>query len=315
MSRASTWVRGVWNAHLKQDSLIESEVEQRFILLSFGWNCAEYVRGHMQSIEQQRYDNYIHVVVDDGSTDRSYSEIVSHKHAKVIAHRNDTRVGWLRNSILYVDQYIQGDEDILLQVDLDDRLAHPKVLSHLNGLFAQEDLWVVHGGRGWPRSILRDRSFRANEKWGRFSPPRAFRAFLWKAIDKEDFKGPDGQYALSAQDRALYYPVLEMTPRNKLRSAETELYVYNQEHGIHRSEDESRIRQQADNARWFRSKRPYPILKRDSLACFHTRDIKKVALLTAKPNKDSTQSVREKRPPHGIGFLYSILRNEKDLQV
>jgi glycosyltransferase involved in cell wall biosynthesis len=252
----------IWK-QLLPSRLPRREPEQRFIVLSFGWNCERYLRRHVESVREQRYDNFVHVVVDDGSSDDTYQEMVRNRHPRMVIHRNPQNLGWLNSAVLHVDQHIESEDDIILQADLDDRLGHRDVFSFLDGLFRRGDYWLVHGGRGWPADVVHARSFRTHDRWaGPFHHPRAFRAFLWNAIDKEDFRGPDGTYARSAQDRALYYPILEMTPSDRQCPTTKRLYAYNRKHSIRKSGDERIVRRQLENEEWFRSKKPYPLLSR-----------------------------------------------------
>ncbi|GAH09922.1 unnamed protein product, partial [marine sediment metagenome] len=71
---------------------------------------------------------------------------------------------------------------------------------------------------------LENRTFRKSPA---FSHLKTFRAFLWQAIDKEDFKGPKGEFAPCCYDRALMYPMLEMTPTEKIRFIKEHIYMYN----------------------------------------------------------------------------------------
>lgn len=46
--------------------------EKRIAVISPFWNAGTYIKNHVLSVAQQDYENYIHILIDDASTDNSY---------------------------------------------------------------------------------------------------------------------------------------------------------------------------------------------------------------------------------------------------
>lgn len=240
----------------------------RFVIFSAGFNSESYVKSHFESVQNQSYKNYIHIIVDDATTDKTSLLVNQYKDNKTIVYKNKTNLGWLHNSVKYLTPNV-SDEDVIVLVDLDDWLAHDRVLEFINNIYKNENCWITYGvfkqsdGKvyskgGYSSHILNRRAFRKTG-W-RFVHLHTFKAFLWKAINKNDLLGPDKEYARYAYDIAIAYPLLEMTPPDKLRFINQILYIYNVDNRyndfkVHR-------RQQKKLKNWFKSKPSYSILNR-----------------------------------------------------
>lgn len=226
----------------------------RMIVFSCGWNCSKWIDKHMLSIQQQSYENFVHVIVDDASTDKT-SKVVrnflfEHKDIdNVFLHRQTTNQKWLANATEVLDEYIHDDEDIIVVVDLDDWLAHCHVLEEVNRLYNESQCWITYGAfvssdgkRIRPEHCeKKKREARVFQQmaWG-FTHLKTFKAFLWRSIDKEDFK-VNGTFVSCCYDRALMYPMFYMTPSDKIKCILDPLYILNTENPlrtktIHREE-------------------------------------------------------------------------------
>jgi len=249
----------------------------RLVVFSAGWNCEKYVGKCLRSIYAQTYKNYIHVVVDDASTDGTYSEILKYKSDKTVVYRNKKNIKWLNNAVKYLDLNIESEEDVIAIIDLDDWLIGTDVFRKVSKAYDRKGAWVTYGQCSCPLSgkkkrirpagatpeILKARDFR-NSAWV-FTHLQTFKAFLWNAIDKKDFLGPDGKYVLRTYDRALMYPILEMTLSDKICFMEGVVYFYNQGNPlcnfrIHRLGQDKEVL--VSYKKWFRSRPRYGLLKR-----------------------------------------------------
>jgi len=240
-----------------------------FIVFSSGRNCQNYASANINSIKNQNYNNFIHIVIDDNSTDNTWKCIQELKHDKLITYQNTQRNYWIANAKRYLEPIIQSENDIIIIVDLDDHLVHSQVLTKLNDIYNTKDMWVVYGnhninqdgtklfGKPIPPIILKEKTFRI-AKWG-VAHPRTFRAFLWKYIKDEDLRDEEGQYFKCSYDRAILYPIIEMSPPDKIYSNPEWFYSYNisNPNNVGRKNPEL----QTKTSRYIKSKIPYKTLE------------------------------------------------------
>ena len=243
----------------------------KFVVMTCVYNGQPWIGRCMSSVRNQTYKNYVHIVVDDASTDKTYTEMEIHEHERVRLYRNDENVKWVRNALMFLNNSVLGEEDVVVILDGDDWLAHNEVLSWLHQIYTLSKAWMTYSLFEYPdgkrdsswigqysTEVLMDRTFR-DDVW-RFTHLRTFKAFLWNALDKDDLRGPDGNYTPYTYDQALLFPMLEMCPYGTIKFIDNVLYVYNNENPLC-VENYDKVKQQA-LGRWFRSKPRYEILER-----------------------------------------------------
>lgn len=217
---------------------IGMENEQRFILFSAGYNGKKWIERHFKLLHAQTHTNFVHIVVDDASTDGSYEEILKYADERTVVYKNVENMGWVYNATKYIDRHIQSPEDIVIGYDLDDWFAHEEVLERLNEIYVQQACWATYGGfvrstgrmkaenwQGYSDNVVKRKLYR-KAKW-RFWAMRTFKAFLWRAINKDDFKGPDGEWPKTTYDYAIGFPLLELCPPERMKYVKEVLYIYN----------------------------------------------------------------------------------------
>jgi hypothetical protein len=122
-------------------------------------------------------------------------------------------------------------------LDGDDWLPNSKVLTMMNEIYSDENIWITNGsfiysdGR---KGFSKKQENIDNIRNGDFtaSHMRTWRAFLWRKIKVEDLKDDNGQYWQVAGDLAFLYPMLEMSGDEHYKFVETINYVYNEENPI-----------------------------------------------------------------------------------
>jgi glycosyltransferase involved in cell wall biosynthesis len=246
------------------------EAHQKFVIMTCAYNADKWIGKCMNSVRNQIYRNYVHVVVDDASTDNTYREMLIHEHSRTRLFQNDKNVKWIRNALMYLDEHILSDEDVVVILDGDDWLLHNDVLDWLRQIYTLSDTWMTYSLFEYPdgrdsswipkynTEILKSRDFR-RVTWS-FTHLRTFKAFLWDNLNKNDLRGPDGKFTPYTYDQALLFPMLEMCPYGKIKFIDNPMYVYNTDNPL-QVEKYDKVKQQA-LGRWFRSKPKYDILER-----------------------------------------------------
>jgi hypothetical protein len=122
---------------------------------------------------------------------------------------------------------------------MDDWFSNNFVLEKLNAIYTNENCWTTFGScrsndrpnvvmpsEGPPRTTLVNRKFRDNGWY--YTHLKTFKSFLFQNIDVNDFKDKNtGDWIGYSYDRFLMYPILEMTPPEKIRYISDVLCTYN----------------------------------------------------------------------------------------
>jgi glycosyltransferase involved in cell wall biosynthesis len=216
------------------------------------YNCAQWAERAVRSILNQDYENYTVYFVDDASTDNTEQLIqgVLESYPEEVKSRFNYRKNPENRKALYnICRAIeQGPDDtVIVLLDGDDYLSSKNVLSFLNKTYSNENVWLSTGsyvetGTGrvvkslevpeeaWALGI---RNFQ--EPPGHpniFSHLRTFRKDLYSKINPEDLLDEDGEHYKCTFDRALMYPMIEMSGPEHHEIIDKVLYVYNRQNPL-----------------------------------------------------------------------------------
>lgn len=238
--------------------------ETRFIVFTAGFNSVDWVKKNILSVKNQKYDNYVHIIVDDATTDGTNKIIKKYKHKKLVTYKNNKNIKWVNNALKYLDDHIKSEEDVIITVDMDDWLAHKNVLLTLNKIYQEKKVWLTYGNyaiyNGKRINEQNIKLFNKKHIGGAFVHLRTFKAFLWQNLDKNDLKGPDGNYITCTYDRAIMYPMVSMCQEDKIFRFDEIFYVYNNNNTLNVG---NIMRQkQKELKKWFLNKPLYKELKR-----------------------------------------------------
>lgn len=246
-------------------------MNNNIIVFSCGYNCVDYVQDHISSIDLQTYGEYTHVIVDDGSTDGTYEQLMDYKKT---TDRKVDLIHFVDNKGSNILSHIIGlkpkDTDIVVRVDLDDSLTDPFVLQYIIDIYNETDCWLTHGsfrrlsnntiqGAPYPDRIKKNKQYREYSRW-LCQHLRTFKGFLFNNIDQNDLLDANGEYPIGADDLALTFPMLEMSPPDKVIHIPDILYNYNDLNPL--NECKIKASDVQKNTQWFRSKNKYKELKR-----------------------------------------------------
>jgi hypothetical protein len=156
------------------------------------------------------------------------------------------------------------DDEILVTVDGDDWLPHENVLSFLNDVYQDDNIWMTWGsyvdypkmkkGLGslpLPAEVIEQHTYRAH-RWS-LSHLRTFYSWLFKKIDKQDLM-QDGQFYQMAGDLSFMFPMVEMCG-GRFKYLDEILYVYNHENPIQEHKLDEPLQLKIDA--YIRRKTPY----------------------------------------------------------
>ena len=246
--------------------------DNHFTIVVPAYNCEEWAIRNIKSVCNQEYNNYDFIYINDASTD-STAKILKElddlwnpsKGIKTIKHNMVNRRA-LPN--LYDAVNMASPGSIIVALDGDDWLANRNVLSSLNEVYQDPDVWITAGSyiESIGGRVVRPRLSQdfwegnlRNKEWT-LSHLRTFRKELFQAIRKQDMLDDDGDFYKFTWDRVIMYPMVEMAGQEHFRAINKIHYIYNRNNPIavdkvHRAEQ---LRIEAE----LKKKAPHERLKR-----------------------------------------------------
>jgi glycosyltransferase involved in cell wall biosynthesis len=240
--------------------------EKPFVIVITSYNNAGWHRQNLSSVLRQKYQNYRVIYISDGSNDNTEElalQYVSenHKLDRFTLIKNKEHSGPL--ACFTQALFLCEKNEIVLDLDGNDWLAHDRVLSHLNAIYQNPDVWVTYGQftyypdhlKGFvsqiPESVSKDGSFRQLRRT--VSHLKTFYAALFHEIEKADLLY-EGRFISKACDLAYFIPILEMAG-NHARFIPDVLYVFNYSIPLHPYKVSNDLEEKMDV--WVRTKTPY----------------------------------------------------------
>lgn len=220
--------------------------EKPLVVIIPSYKNERWVEQNLSSVFKQKYTNYRVIYIDDCSPDQTYErakQITStHKqdHRTTIIH-NSARQGAMAN--WYNAIHSCANEEIVVQLDGDDWLAHDYVLSYINCIYANPNIWLTYGqfqefpsgrighlySKHFPKGVIQKNSMRLYKNLP-MSHLRTCYAWLFKLINVQDLMY-EGKFYTMCADKALLAPMIEMASHHYACISEI-LYVYNNSNPI-----------------------------------------------------------------------------------
>jgi glycosyltransferase involved in cell wall biosynthesis len=210
------------------------------VIITTLYNAENYIEKCIGSIMGQSFKNFKCYITDDLSTDNSVNLVKNmiNGDKRFILIENKVKMSQPGN----YDQVIRGnkdidDNDIIIEIDGDDWLPNSKVLSKINDVYLDNNIWLTNGSfkysngqQGFSMQQKIDNNLRKARMT--CSHIRTWRAFLWRKINESDLKDENGLYWRVAGDLAFMFPMLEMAGDEHYKFIDDILYVYNAENPI-----------------------------------------------------------------------------------
>jgi glycosyltransferase involved in cell wall biosynthesis len=211
-----------YNFLWKKLKRVKPETQKHFVVIIPSYNNSKRYKRNLDSIFMQKYDNYHIIYIDDCSPDgtgdlvEKYIKEKKQEH-RVILIKNRERRKAMAN--IYKAVNMCDDFDIIASCDGDDWWSNDHVLSLLNKIYQDPNVWITHGSlmhwpsnkivkqKAYPKTVIAKNKFR--EFGWQSCGLRSYYAWLFKKIKIEDlmFKG---KFVEANSDYVMVFPMLEM---------------------------------------------------------------------------------------------------------
>lgn len=216
-------------------------MDNKFICITPVYNTLPYIEKCVMSVMNQRYANFEYIVVEDNSTDGTRHKVRKLQerygfHAHYNPQREESPLG---NFARGIELMTGHPEDIMVTIDGDDWLYDNDVLSYLNEVYQDPDVWMTYGQfvsasgklRNTSAQLISTQDYRRQRTWVT-SHIRTIKRKLWDKIDHNDIKDKNGKYYVYYPDAAYMFPAIEMAGLKHSKFVDKILYVYNDENNL-----------------------------------------------------------------------------------
>lgn len=198
----------------------------RFKLVMTGRGHPDWAAEALDSVAAQleTEDRFDVCMVDDASEDLFEMLADYGQRYGWMFLRRDERAYGLANQVYAWEMLQPEDEDVIVWVDLDDRLAVPDALQRVRGYYEQGALLTYGSYRPFPADhpnaescrpakpydplIVRTRAYRGTIQW--FNHLRTCSWEVLRRISDSELRRSDGNYFRANTDRAVFFPALEL---------------------------------------------------------------------------------------------------------
>jgi FkbM family methyltransferase len=222
--------------------------EQPIAVISPFYNCQKYIGDCIQSVASQDYENYIHVLIDDASTDDSFNvaaRVIKHLpeelQKKFILIKNEVNVGAVCNQVHWIRK-VSSDDAIIMLLDGDDTLVNDNtIFSFYNTVYSDNTVEFTYGScwsmvdnipliaQPYPEEVKKSRNYR-NYHFNWILPYthlRTFKKSLINDIDDKMFKDVNDLWYRAGGDGSVFYALIEVADPAKVVCIPDIVYNYN----------------------------------------------------------------------------------------
>lgn len=217
----------------------------------------------LNSILKQKYEKFTILLIDDVSDyTREQKQEIQQLLKTHVAIFNRERKYSLRNAYEAINEYATDDLGIVVNIDGDDYLTSENALARINHIYEVKKCLLSYGEcrivfpsfswKSWlpskyvfsqhntryPKQVEVMGEYRRDPI---FRPlhPRTWRVDLFEKIKEKDFKDNQGNWLMTCEDQAMFFPMLEMSGGHYFVDSKI-MYAYRWDH----PNTDYRIRQQ-----------------------------------------------------------------------
>jgi GT2 family glycosyltransferase/glycosyltransferase involved in cell wall biosynthesis len=225
----------------------KSGKEQKIVVISTMYNAEQHIERCIQSVAQQDYSNYHHIIIDDASTDRSMGNAVEAVYRlprdifqKFSCVHKDENLGAVRNQVEAIRSIVE-DDAIIIILDGDDSLINDNTLfSYYNSIydgsteFTYGSCWSMVDNiplisQPYPEEVKRNKGYRQHHfNWILpYTHLRTFKKHLINELTDDLFQYDTGEWYKAGGDGSVFYALIESADPSKVKCLQDIVYNYN----------------------------------------------------------------------------------------
>ena len=219
--------------------------QQHIDIISPFYNAEKYIRECILSVASQDYDEYVHHLIDDCSTDNGFNiaretilTLPEYLQKKFRLTRTAENQGAVKNQVETIRQC--GDNAIIMMLDGDDCLMPNNTILHLYNSIYTSDIKFTYGSmwsmadnipliaQPYPKKVSETKGYRDYKfPWNMpYTHLRTFRKHLLNNIDDKEFKHNEN-WLRAGGDTAIFYNLLEQVTPEEIKVVTDVVYKYN----------------------------------------------------------------------------------------
>lgn len=212
-----------------------------FLIITLCRNAEKYVLDCINSTKIQTYKNFLHVLIDDNSTDNTVKIIEDNikDDNRYVLYKHNIQFYTTPNHIVGLLNF-GNINDIVVHLDGDDSLYSNTVLEKLNKIYFDNNIWCTFGSYlrkpdnykltksdlFLPEKFYEPRQMVKDLKWI-FTHLRTFRKFLFYHVPITYFLDSNYKFYKASGDCAVFLPILELAGKDRIKYIDDVLMVYN----------------------------------------------------------------------------------------
>ena len=175
------------------------DTQMKFHLIVAMYNAADAIQDNIASLRSQSHADFRCILIDDMSTDDTVQRIreAIEGDQRFTLVVNTEKKYKTRNVVEGIAMARAADEDVIVLVDGDDRLAGDDALATVCETYRKHDCWMTYGSyldpdgkpdpycSAYAQSIIVRNSYRRHRWLG--SHLKTFKFKLWKRLDMDIF--------------------------------------------------------------------------------------------------------------------------------
>ena len=224
----------------KEENYLPRNTQQKILIVTPMYNAEPYIEKCIQSVITQDYDNYLMVIIDDCSTDKSYEIAKKYENDKIKVIQNKENKGAVRNQIETIIEYSE-ENDIIMFLDGDDSLVNDNQIFHFYNNLYDGTTEFTYGScysivdriplvsQPYPNIIKQEKKYRSHKfNWNMpYTHLRTFKAYLLDGVNDDKFRDEQGNWYKAGGDGSIFYTVIEKADPNKIKVVQDIVYNYN----------------------------------------------------------------------------------------